>query len=89
MGTCLPDLALKVRWLADKCKKGVTWEWNHEDTTRLGSLLGELEDSLVVRAIPDYSKPFVLRTDASDRGIGGYLFQKEGDDTERVIMVLL
>ena len=65
MGTCLPDLALKVRWLADKCKKGVTWEWNHEDTTRLGSLLGELEDSLVVRAIPDYSKPFVLRTDAS------------------------
>ena len=38
-----------------------------------------------ILAYPNYSKPFLLETDASLRGLGAVLSQKSDDDTVRVI----
>ena len=36
-------------------------------------------------AYADYSKPFHLQTDASEKGLGAVLYQKQDDGTTRVI----
>ena len=38
-----------------------------------------------ILAYANYKKPFKLHTDASEHGLGAVLYQKQDDNTERVI----
>ena len=71
------DIALP---LTDRTKKGcpelVKWT---EECERAFRTLKEKLIAKPIMILPDVNKPFVLRTDASDRGIGAVLMQDQGD----------
>ena len=60
-------------------KKRISFEWD-EDKENSFQKLKEALTSAPVLKIPDMSQPFIVRTDASDLGIGAVLMQQEGDD---------
>ena len=57
--------------------------WTSEHQAALEQLISEITNPPVM-AYPDYVKPFILHTDASERGLGAALFQKQ-DGQLRVI----
>uniref|UniRef100_A0A8R7VA35 Reverse transcriptase domain-containing protein n=1 Tax=Triticum urartu TaxID=4572 RepID=A0A8R7VA35_TRIUA len=57
-------------------KKGVPFVWT-ENTDQAFTLLKQQLVSAPVLAMPDFSKPFTIETDACDKGIGAVL-QQEG-----------
>ena len=64
-------------------RKTQLWIDQQESLKRLKSLMAEPP----VLAYPDYSKPFVLYTDAFDVGIGAVLLQKQ-EEKFRIIRYL-
>ncbi|KAK3084178.1 hypothetical protein FSP39_009620 [Pinctada imbricata] len=73
----IPNFAAIASPLTDLTKKGlpnkVTWGPSQENSFL--SLKGNLTSSPIL-AIPDFMKSFILRTDASDKGIGAILLQE-------------
>ena len=73
---CIPNYAAKAEPLTDLTKKGqqnkVSWEQPQEKA--FVTLKRELASEHILH-LPDSAKPFVLRTDASDVGIGAVLMQ--------------
>lgn len=61
-------------------KKGQRFAWGSEEQASFEKLKKSLTEAPVL-ACPDFSKPFVLQTDASDYGLGAALIQysKDGD----------
>jgi len=60
--------------LFDLTKKGVKFNWTHLHQSSFNKIKeGIVED--ITLAIPDYDLPFILRTDASDKGLGAVLCQ--------------
>ena len=64
-------------------QKGVIFMWS-EECDRAFCQLREMLCSAPILAYPDFDKPFILTTDASDSAIGGILGQMQ-DGKERVI----
>lgn len=64
-------------------KKGKKFEWSEAAEKCLDSIKAILVSAPVL-ANADYTKPFIIQTDASDLGMGGVLVQGEGCD-ERVV----
>ena len=65
---------------------GILWtpiSWDSSHQSALESLIMYLTMPPIL-AYPDYTKPFVLHTDASEQGLGAVLYQKQ-DGVMRVI----
>eukprot|EP00731_Ephydatia_muelleri_P021055 Em0013g782a len=79
----IPNYAAMVAILTDLTKKSasVQVQWSEQCNYVFEELKRILCCSPVLRS-PDFKKPFVLQTDASDRGVGAVLSQKNeaGDD---------
>ena len=61
---------------------GGLWKEEHQKAFQQ---LKEALSSAQVLAFADFSKPFILETDASQRGLGAILSQKQPDGTQRVV----
>ena len=76
----VPNFAEVAAPLTDLTKKGlptnVMWKTEHE---RAFKVLCDLLTSSPILRLPDLSSPFILRTDASDVGIGAMLLQEHED----------
>ena len=78
------DFAEIAKPLYRLTERNFSFKW----TTECQQCLEELKDRLTttpVLAYPDYSRPFILDTDASDFGIGAVLAQHDDDGHERVV----
>ena len=65
-------------------KKKNLIEWTEECQTAFEHLK-HLCSQTPILAYANYQKPFKLHTDASENGLGAVLYQKQDNDTERVI----
>jgi len=79
----VPDFAKIVKPLNDLLRKGNKWVWTQEHRTAFEEVMARLVADPVL-ACPDFDKPFILQTDASDYGIGAILTQ-ETERGEKVI----
>ena len=66
-----------------KKKTSVPWEWGEAQQCAFNTLKEKLSSPPVL-AYADFSKPFVLHTDASSKGLGAVLYQVQ-DGQEKVI----
>ena len=55
-----------------------TWEWTAEHRKCFATLHSALCETLVLK-LPDFSKPFVMESDASDLAVGAVFLQKYND----------
>lgn len=67
-------------------KKRQSLNWTKEAEEAFAEIKEKLTKAPVLAA-PDYSKPFIIQTDASDRGIGGVLVQGEGENEHPIAFV--
>ena len=75
------EVAKPLYWLLEKSR---AFHWTRECQVAFTELKSRLTSAPIL-AFPDFSKPFILDTDASDSGIGAVLSQHDEDGSERVI----
>ena len=76
----IPNYATVASPLTDLTRKGEPNElqWNNEHERAFETLKARIANPPILK-LPDNSKEYVLRTDASNVGIGAVLFQEEND----------
>jgi len=62
-------------------KKDAPWIWGEEQDTAFVTLVKAISQAPILIQ-PDFSKPFILETDASDEGVGAVLLQRVGSDVK-------
>src|SRR6266498_4028871 len=71
--------------IREENSKSMLFEWIPERQKTFKVIKAKLATTPVV-AHPDFDKPFILYTDASDGGVGVVLHQKGEDRRERIIV---
>ena len=79
-----PAFATVSAPLTGLAKKGVKFSWS-DHHRHVFQILKHYLCSPPVFAYPDFDRPFLLQTDASDVGLGAILSQHDGKGQERVI----
>ncbi|XP_044315167.1 uncharacterized protein LOC123037605 [Drosophila rhopaloa] len=79
----VPDFATLVHPLNSLLRKSTKWEWTEDHQQAFEAVKARLTADPIL-ACPDFTKTFVLQTDASDYGLGAILTQNS-DQGERVI----
>lgn len=80
----IPQFATVTAPLTEMLKKSKTkFIWSDDSQSAFEKVKCILTSSPIL-ANPDYARPFIIQTDASNYGVGAVLLQGEGDD-ERVI----
>lgn len=77
-------LPLTYRWLKGRNKKGKI-EWNEEYIKAFEFLKKKLTSKPILHA-PNFSKPFILQTDASDLGYGVALAQENDKGNKHPVL---
>ena len=70
----MKHFATLARPLTDLLKKGSIFIWTPSHQAAMDALKSAPVSALVL-ALPNFSKPFQLQTDASDLGVGAVLLQ--------------
>ncbi len=85
----IPDYATIATVLTDRTKKSYPnrLEWTEECEEAFTTLKTMLCSDLVLRS-PDYSRPFLVQTDASQTGVGAVLGQVNEEGEEHPILYL-
>lgn len=78
------DFSTLVRPLTRLCSDKVTFNWTTDCQHAFDLLKSAIRSAPMLNHL-DYSKPIYLRTDASDIGLGGVLFQKGEGQEEKVV----
>ena len=65
-------------------KAAISWEWGNSEQQSFEMLIQRLTSSPTL-AHADYSKPFIINTDARGTGLGAVLYQEQ-DGAERVVV---
>jgi hypothetical protein len=80
----LPALSEEAIPLYQLLRKSVKFQWTEARQKAFEKIKHMLTTSPVL-AHPDFTKPFILHTDASKNALGAVLSQKDDDGMERVI----
>ena len=67
-------------------KSGVVFSWTEEADKAFKKIKKKLTSSPVI-SFPDFTLPFSLTTDASDRACGAILMQETADGKKRIVAV--
>lgn len=79
----IKNIAVMQQPLTNLLRDNQKWQWTEIEQKSFDDIKKALTASPVL-GLPDYTKPFILTTDASDQGIGAILSQKQ-EGKERVI----
>src|SRR5205085_11968746 len=78
------DFSKVAEPLTNLTRKNIPYEWS-EACQGAFELLKQYLVTTPILAFPDFSKPFILSTDASGVGLGGVLSQVDDDNKEHPI----
>ena len=73
----IPNLAGIAKPLYDLMKKGRSWEWTEQRDDAFQQLRSRLAEEPVLLAFPNWSREFVVETDASSNAVAGVLSQRD------------
>ena len=73
----IPDLATVAEPLYQLTKKGAPWDWSRDSEAAFDCLRNKLVKEPVLLTFPDWSKDFVVETDASTNAVAAVLSQRD------------